>query len=66
MERWFINTIKRRTRCLLLIIIEKYLDNLESDILIDYKFWCFYGKVMFVNDQYIVNGARLASMFDKC
>lgn len=31
------------------IIVEKYLDDGRSEFLIDYKFWCFDGKVEFVH-----------------
>ncbi|MDP8241075.1 MAG: ATP-grasp fold amidoligase family protein [Candidatus Hatepunaea meridiana] len=48
-----------------LIIIEKYLDSLESQGLLDYKFWCSGGKVLFISVQAVVNGLRVSSMYDK-
>jgi len=48
-----------------LIIIEKYLACLDSYGLKDYKFWCFSGKVKFINIQFVLNGARPSVMYDR-
>jgi hypothetical protein len=48
-----------------LVLVEKFLDSSDPNGLADYKFWCFAGRVHFVNVQSVVNGARITSMYDR-